>query len=120
VRLRPEILRDGQEALGRVRPGARFDYVFHGSSGSTVAELHTAIGYGVVKVNLDTDAQYAFTRAVAGHVLDHWDGVLRLDGDLGDKRAYDPRAWGRKAEAAMAVRVAEAAEQLGAAGRRIA
>jgi fructose-bisphosphate aldolase class II len=120
VRLRPEILRDGQEALGRVRPGARFDYVFHGSSGSTVAELHTAIGYGVVKVNLDTDAQYAFTRAVAGYVLDHWDGVLRLDGDLGDKRAYDPRAWGRKAEAAMAVRVAEAAEQLGAAGRSIA
>jgi fructose-bisphosphate aldolase, class II len=92
VRLRPEILRDGQEALGRVRPGARFDYVFHGSSGSPVAELHAAIGYGVVKVNLDTDAQYAFTRAVAGHVLDHWDGVLRLDGDLGDKRAYDPRA----------------------------
>jgi fructose-bisphosphate aldolase class II len=120
VRLRPEILRDGQEALARVRPGARFDYVFHGSSGSTVAELEAAIGYGVVKVNLDTDAQYAFTRAVAGHVLDHWDGVLRVDGGLGDKRAYDPRAWGRKGEAAMAARVAEAAEQLGAAGRSLA
>ena len=119
VRLRPEILRDGQAALARIHPGARFDYVFHGSSGSTVAELQTAIGYGVVKVNLDTDAQYAFTRAVAGHVLDHWDGVLRVDGGLGDKDAYDPRAWGRKAEAAMAARVAEAADQLGAAGRSL-
>jgi len=120
VRLRPEILRDGQAALARVRPGARFDYVFHGSSGSAVADLRTAIGYGVVKVNLDTDAQYAFTRALAGHVLDHWDGVLRVDGGLGDKRAYDPRAWGRKAEAAMAARVAEAADRLGAAGRSLA
>jgi fructose-bisphosphate aldolase class II len=120
VRLRPDILRDGQEALARVRPGARFDYVFHGSSGSTAAELREAIDYGVVKVNLDTDAQYTFTRAVAGHVLDHWQGVLRPDGDPGDKRAYDPRAWGRKAEAAMAARVAEAAEQLGAAGRTLA
>jgi fructose-bisphosphate aldolase, class II len=120
VKLRPGILRDGQEALARVRPGARFDYVFHGSSGSTLAELREAVGYGVVKVNLDTDAQYAFTRAVAGHMLDNWSGVLRLDGGLGDKRAYDPRAWGRKAEAAMAERVAAAAEQLGAAGRSIA
>jgi fructose-bisphosphate aldolase class II len=120
VKLRPEILRDGQAALERARPGSRFDYVFHGSSGSTPAELRTAIDFGVVKVNLDTDAQYAFTRAVAGHVLDHWDGVLRVDGGLGDKRAYDPRAWGRKAEAAMAARVAAAAEQLGAAGRSLA
>jgi fructose-bisphosphate aldolase class II len=120
VRLRPEILRAGQDVLARVRPGARFDYVFHGSSGSAPAELHAAIRNGVVKVNLDTDAQYAFTRAVAGHMLDHWDGVLRVDGGLGDKRAYDPRAWGRKAEGAMAARVAAAAEQLGAAGRSLA
>jgi fructose-bisphosphate aldolase, class II len=119
VRLRPEILRDGQEALARVRPGARFDYVFHGSSGSSLAELREAVGYGVVKVNLDTDAQYAFTRAVAGHMLDNWERVLRLDGGLGDKRAYDPRAWGRKAEAAMARRVAEAAGELGSAGRSL-
>jgi fructose-bisphosphate aldolase class II len=119
VKLRPAILRDGQEALARAVPGARFDYVFHGSSGSTAAELREAIDYGVVKVNLDTDAQYAFTRAVAGHVLDHWEGVLRVDGGMGDKRVYDPRAWGRTAEKAMAARVAEAAEQLGAAGRSI-
>jgi fructose-bisphosphate aldolase, class II len=120
VRLRPEILLDGQTALARVHPDARFDYVFHGSSGSTVDELQAAIRYGVVKVNLDTDAQYTFTRGVAGHVLDHWAGVLRVDGGLGDKHAYDPRAWGRKAEAAMAARVAEAADQLGAAGRSLA
>jgi fructose-bisphosphate aldolase class II len=120
VELRPAILREGQEALASAVPGARFDYVFHGSSGSTAAELRAAIDYGVVKVNLDTDAQYAFTRAVAGHVFENWDGVLRIDGGLGDKRAYDPRAWGRRAEAAMASRVAEAVEQLGASGRSLA
>jgi fructose-bisphosphate aldolase class II len=120
VELRPEILGAGQEALRAARPGARFDYVFHGSSGSSPQELADAVRYGVVKVNLDTDAQYAFSRAVAGHVLDHWDGMLRVDGGLGDKRAYDPRAWGRAAEAAMAARVAQAAEQLGAAGRSLA
>jgi fructose-bisphosphate aldolase class II len=87
---------------------------------TTVDELNAAIGYGVVKVNLDTDAQYAFTHAIAGHVLDNWDGVLQVDGGIGEKRAYDPRAWGRKAEAAMAARVGAAAEQLGAAGRSAA
>jgi fructose-bisphosphate aldolase class II len=120
VHLRPEILGEGQAALAREHPGARFDYVFHGSSGSTPAELQAAIRHGVVKVNLDTDAQYAFTRAVAGHVLDHREGILRVDGGPGDKRAFDPRAWGRKAEAAMAGRVAAAAEELGAAGRSLA
>jgi fructose-bisphosphate aldolase class II len=120
VELRPELLGEGQAALRAVHPGARFDYVFHGSSGSSAAELAAAVGHGVVKVNLDTDAQYAFSRAVAGHVLDHWAGMLRVDGGMGDKAAYDPRAWGRAAEAAMAARVAEAAHQLGAAGRSLA
>jgi fructose-bisphosphate aldolase, class II len=120
VVLRPEILRAGQQALATAYPGARFQYVFHGSSGSTAQELADAVSFGVVKVNVDTDNQYAFTRALAGHVLDHWDGVLRVDGGIGDKHSFDPRAWGRAGEAAMAERVRLACEQLGSAGRSLA
>jgi fructose-bisphosphate aldolase, class II len=119
VRLRPEILADGQEALARAHAGARFQYVFHGSSGSAPAELRAAVANGVVKVNLDSEAQYAFTRAAAGHMFSHYDGVLAVDGRLGDKRAYDPRAWGAEAEAGMAARVAQACELLGSAGRSV-
>jgi fructose-bisphosphate aldolase, class II len=119
VKLRPELLREGQEALSAARPGARFQYVFHGSSGSAEAELRAAIINGVVKVNLDTDAQYAFTRAVADHVFTNYDGVLRIDGELGRKAAYDPRSWGRKAEAALATRVAEATHLFGSASRSV-
>ena len=119
VRLRPEILADGQEALARAHPGARFQYVFHGSSGSEADDVRAAVRNGVVKVNLDSEAQYAFTRAAAGHMFSHYDGVLAVDGRLGDKRAYDPRAWGAEAEAGMAARVAQACELLGSAGRSI-
>jgi fructose-bisphosphate aldolase class II len=119
VQLRPEILREGQDALAGAVPGARFQYVFHGSSGSSEAEIAEAVSYGVVKMNVDTDMQYAFTRAIAGHVLDHWQGVLRVDGGLGDKSFYDPRSWGRTAEAAMAARVARACADVGSAGRSL-
>jgi fructose-bisphosphate aldolase class II len=120
VKLRPEILGDGQTALAQAHPGARFEYVFHGSSGSTPEELRAAVGHGVVKVNLDSEAQYAFTRGAAGHMFSHYDGVLAVDGGVGDKRAYDPRVWGGEAEASMAARVARACETLGSAGRSIA
>jgi fructose-bisphosphate aldolase class II len=113
------VLADGQAALAARRPGARFQYVFHGSSGSTPDEARDAIAHGVVKVNLDTDAQYAFTRAIADHVFTHYDGVLKVDGGVGRKAAYDPRAWGRAAEAALARRVAEASELFGGAGRSV-
>src|SRR5215208_6969451 len=119
VGLRPELLADGQRALDAAHPGARFQYVFHGSSGSTPQEIASAIRHGVVKINVDTDGQYAFTRAVADHVLTNYDGVLRVDGGVGRKAAYDPRAWGRKAEAALAGRVAEAAHQFGSASRSV-
>jgi fructose-bisphosphate aldolase class II len=117
VKLRPEILRNGQDALAAAHPGARFAYVFHGSSGTGDAELAEAVSYGVVKVNVDTEMQYAFTRAMADHVFTHYDGVLRVDGAVGDKNAYDPRAWGARAEEAMAGRVAGECRRLGSAGR---
>jgi fructose-bisphosphate aldolase class II len=119
VKLRPEILADGQRALEQSYPGARFQYVFHGSSGSSREELRAAVDNGVVKVNLDSEAQYSFTRAAAEHMDSNRDGVLAPDPALGDKGAYDPRAWGAKAEAAMAERVARACEELGSAGRSI-
>ncbi len=120
VQLRPEILADGQQALERSYPGARFQYVFHGSSGSSPDELRAAVDNGVVKVNLDSEAQYAFTRAAAEHMVSNRDGVLAPEPALGDKSAYDPRSWGAKAETSMAERVALACEQLGSAGRSIA
>jgi fructose-bisphosphate aldolase class II len=119
VKLRPAVLSEGQAALAARHPGARFGYVFHGSSGSDPRDVRAAIAAGVVKVNLDTDAQYAYTRAVADHLFTHYDGVLRIDGAVGRKAAYDPRSWGRKAEAALAQRVAEASELYGAAGRSL-
>jgi fructose-bisphosphate aldolase, class II len=117
VQLRPEILGDGQRALAAAYPGARFHYVFHGSSGSDPADVAAAVGYGVVKLNIDTEAQYAFTRPVADHMLTHYDGVLRIDGSVGDKAAYDPRSWGARAEAGMAAAVAETCAVTGSAGR---
>jgi fructose-bisphosphate aldolase, class II len=119
VKLRPEILAEGQRALEQSYPGARFQYVFHGSSGSSPEQLRAAVDNGVVKVNLDSEAQYSFTRAAAEHMVANREAVLAEDPALGDKRAYDPRAWGAKAEVAMAKRVAQACEELGSAGRSI-
>jgi fructose-bisphosphate aldolase class II len=119
VKLRPAVLAEGQHALAERHPGERFQYVFHGSSGSEPADVREAIGNGVVKINIDTDGQYAFTRAIADHMFSNYDGVLKIDGDVGRKAAYDPRAWGRKAEAALAGHVAEAAELFGSAGRSL-
>jgi fructose-bisphosphate aldolase, class II len=121
VKLRPTVLRDGQDALAAVY-GAEtsFDYVFHGGSGSDPAEIAEAVGYGVVKMNVDTDMQYAYTRAIAGHMFEHYAGVLKVDGDTGDKKAYDPRVFGRKGEEAMAARVAQACHDLSSAGRSLA
>ena len=119
VELRPKVLADGQEALAGADPGARFQYVFHGGSGSTPEEIREAVSYGVVKMNIDSDTQYAFTRAVAGHMFANYDGVLKVDAGVGRKKAYDPRAWGREAEEAMAARVTQACERLGSAGRSL-
>jgi len=123
VKLRPEILRDAQQAvaakMGLAEDAKPFDLVFHGGSGSTPEEIAAAVSYGVVKMNVDTDTQYAFTRAVAGHMFTHYDGVLKIDGEVGNKKVYDPRAWGKAGETSMAARVVEACENLSSAGTTV-
>ncbi len=118
VKLRPELLADIQAGIA-ARYGTDalpLDLVFHGGSGSTDDEISTAVKNGVIKMNIDTDTQYAFSRSVADTVLKNYDGFLKVDGEMGNKKVYDPRAWGKTAESAMAKRVVEATEQLGSAG----
>jgi len=117
VKLRPEVLKEIQEEVGaKIGKERPFDLVFHGGSGSTLEEIRAAVDYGVIKMNIDTDTQYAFTRPAAGHMFTNYDGVLKVDGEVGNKKAYDPRAWGKVAEAGMAKRVVEACEDLRSAG----
>ncbi|MBI5161328.1 MAG: class II fructose-bisphosphate aldolase [Micrococcales bacterium] len=121
VKLRPELLGEIQAGIAE-RFGTDpkpLDLVFHGGSGSTDDEIREAVGNGVVKMNIDTDTQYAFTRSVAGWMLSHYDGVLKVDGEVGNKKVYDPRAWGKNAETDMAARVVEATRQLGSHGHSI-
>jgi fructose-bisphosphate aldolase class II len=123
VKLRPEILREAQAAvaskLGLPEGSKPFNLVFHGGSGSSEEEIAAAVSYGVVKMNIDTDTQYAYTRPVADHMLRNYDGVLKVDGEVGDKKTYDPRVWGKAAEAGMSARVVEGAQHLGSAGQSI-
>ena len=120
VKLRPEILKAAQEAaiteLGLEADARPFDLVFHGGSGSSAQEISDAVDYGVVKMNIDTDTQYAFTRPVAGFMFENYDGVLKIDGEVGNKKMYDPRTWGKAAEGNMSARVVEACEALRSAG----
>ena len=123
VKLRPEILAEAQKVVAEkfgLGEGAKpFHLVFHGGSGSSAEDIAAAVDYGVVKMNVDTDTQYAFTRAVAEHMFRNYDGVLKVDGEVGDKKAYDPRAYGKAAEESMAARVAEACRHLRSAGARL-
>jgi len=117
VKLKPSILKDCQEAVvATLGEAARFHLVFHGGSGSELRDIHEALGYGVVKMNIDTDMQYAFTRAIADHCFKNYDGVLKVDGDVGNKKAYDPRPYMTRAENAMAARVVQATAELRSAG----
>ncbi len=120
VKLRPSILKEIQDAVGaKYGKDKPFDLVFHGGSGSALEEIREAIGYGVVKMNVDTDTQYAFTRPVAGHMFTNYDGVLKVDGDVGSKKAYDPRTWGKAAEESMTGRVVEACQDLLSVGKKL-
>ena len=117
VKLRPEILKEIQDECGKKYGKDRpFDLVFHGGSGSTPQEIADAVKYGVIKMNIDTDTQYAFTRPVVDHMMKNYDGVLKIDGEVGNKKTYDPRSWGKSAEAGMAARIVEACQQLGSVG----
>jgi fructose-bisphosphate aldolase class II len=117
VKLRPSILKDIQdEVAASVGRGKPFDLVFHGGSGSELEEIRETLDYGVVKMNVDTDTQYAFTRPIAEHMFRNYDGVLKVDGEVGNKKQYDPRAYGKAAEGGMAARVVEACEHLRSAG----
>ncbi|PRY69340.1 fructose-bisphosphate aldolase [Glaciihabitans tibetensis] len=118
VKLRPELLGEIQAGI-QAKYGTGLlplDLVFHGGSGSTAAEIATAVANGVVKMNIDTDTQYAYSRSLADTVLRNYDGFLKVDGEVGNKKVYDPRSWGKIAESAMAKRVIEATQQLGSAG----
>lgn len=140
VKLRPSLLGDIQREVAQAVDDGRlstagdvvgmtgtddvpadkpFALVFHGGSGSTPQEIAEAVSHGVVKMNIDTDTQYAFSRAIAGHMFENYDAVLKVDGEVGDKHMYDPRSWGREAEDAMARRVVQACQQLGSAGRAL-
>ncbi|MBB1511710.1 MULTISPECIES: class II fructose-bisphosphate aldolase [unclassified Tessaracoccus] len=117
VKLRPEVLKEIQDAVGaKYGKDKPFDLVFHGGSGSTAQEISDAVDFGVIKMNVDTDTQYAYTRPVVGHMFSNYDGVLKVDGEVGNKKHYDPRAWGKLAEAGMAARIVEACENLRSAG----
>jgi len=117
VKLRPAVLKELQDTVGaKVGKDKPFDLVFHGGSGSTMEEIHEALDYGTVKMNIDTDTQYAFTRAVADHVFRNYDAVLKVDGEVGNKKFYDPRSYSETAEEAMSARVVRACNELRSAG----
>jgi fructose-bisphosphate aldolase class II len=120
VKLKPTILRDGQKVVtDKHGPAAEMDLVFHGGSGSELADIRETLDYGVVKMNIDTDTQYAFTRPIVTHMCENIEGVLKIDGEVGNKKAYDPRAYLKKAEIAVADRLKEAADDLRSTGRTI-
>ncbi|MBF6329061.1 class II fructose-bisphosphate aldolase [Nocardia transvalensis] len=123
VKLRPEVLAEGQRVaaakLGLSEGAKPFDFVFHGGSGSLKSEIEDSLRYGVVKMNVDTDTQYAFTRPIAAHMFSNYDGVLKIDGEVGNKKVYDPRSYLKKAESNMAARVVEACNDLKSAGKSV-
>lgn len=113
VKLRPSILKEGQDAvIKKYGAEASFDLVFHGGSGSSLAEIRETLEYGVIKMNVDTDTQYAFTRPIVEHMFKNYDGVLKIDGEVGNKKAYDPRGYLKKGETGMKERVIQAVKDL--------
>ena len=119
VELRPEILEAGQEAVRSRFDGFQHLLVFHGGSGSSLDEVHETLGYGDVKMNIDTDCQYAFSRPIVDHMFTSYSGVLKVDGEVGDKKTYDPRSYMKKAEDGMAARVTQACVDLKSAGTKL-
>ncbi|MDZ4687538.1 MAG: class II fructose-bisphosphate aldolase [Planctomycetaceae bacterium] len=120
VKLRPDILKNGQDAVvKKYGKEAKFDLVFHGGSGTPTEQIRETLAYGVIKMNIDTDTQYAFTRPIVEHILRNYDGVLMVDGEIGDKKAYDPRSYLKKAEEGMAKRMGVACDDLCSSGKTL-
>jgi len=120
VKLKPAILKAGQDVVtGKHGQKAKMDLVFHGGSGSSQEEIQETLGYGVIKMNIDTDTQYAFTRPIVDHMFKNYDGMLKIDGEVGNKKYYDPRAYMKKGEAGMAERVGVGASDLRSKGRTL-
>ena len=117
VKLTPSILKDGQAAVVKaLGQDAYLDLVFHGGSGSELSEIHETLEYGVIKMNIDTDTQYTYSRPIVDHMLKNYDGMLKIEGEVGNKKLYDPRAYGKKAERGMADRIAQACDDLRSTG----
>ncbi len=120
VKLRPEVLKNGQDATTKeFGEDAKHDLVFHGGSGSELSEIHETLGYGVVKMNIDTDTQYAYSRGVVDHILKNYDAMLKIEGEVGNKKFYDPRAWMKKGEQMMTDRISQACRDLKSDGTSI-
>ena len=120
VKLKPEILKNGQAAvMEKYGPEAKMDLVFHGGSGSLLEEIRETLWYGVVKMNVDTDTQYAFTRPIVDHMMTNYEGVLKIDGEIGTKKSYDPRSYLKKAEEGMSARVRVACNDLLSTGKTL-
>jgi fructose-bisphosphate aldolase class II len=120
VKLLPTILRDGQKAVtDKHGAGAEMDLVFHGGSGSALSEIRETLDYGVVKMNIDTDTQYAFTRPIVTHMCQNIEGVLKIDGEVGDKKHYDPRSYLKKGELSLCERMKTACDDLRSTGQTI-
>lgn len=120
VKLKPSILSDGQAAVTeKYGAEAEFDLVFHGGSGSSLEEIRETLDYGVVKMNIDTDTQYAFTRPIVTHVCENIEGMLKIDGEVGNKKVYDPRSYLKKAEQGICDRLKVACDDLRSTGRTI-
>jgi len=121
VKLTPKILEAGQAAVVKeFGQDAYFDLVFHGGSGSSLEEIRETLGYGVVKMNVDTDCQYAFTRPIVEHMFRNYDAVLKVDGEVGNKKFYDPRSYIKAAEKAMAERIGQCCDDLKSTGQTLA
>jgi len=120
VKLKPEILKHGQDAIKKkYGKDAGLYLVFHGGSGSTREEVQETLEYGVVKMNIDTDTQYAFTRPIADHMFKNYDGVLKIENEVGNKQLYDPRVYLKLAEKSMSKRIVEACEVLRSEGKTL-
>ncbi len=119
VKLTPKILKNSQEHISEKYnlPHNHIDFVFHGGSGSTLEEIREAIGYGVIKMNIDTDMQYAFMSGVRNYMDDKSEYLKAQIGnpdgdDVPNKKYYDPRVWLRKGEDAFVERLKNAFEEL--------